>query len=121
VPRHQFTEEERQKGNQYKKGGQKAVTDGRKGGINKGVNSPARKTMKELAEKISAAPIQSGKTKQQLQKLGFTDDEMINQAVVVAAVYMNAANGDMKAVEKWMELTEGLKPSEDGVQVIIDV
>jgi hypothetical protein len=123
LPRHKFTEEERKRGNQYEKGGQKAVIDGTKGGINKGVNSPARNDMHTLASLIANAPIKSVKTKDQLKKIGIEAPEnLTNQAVVVAAVYMAAASGDMKAVEKWQELTEKLEKGDDGsVRIVIDV
>lgn len=57
-------------------------------------------TLKQLAKIINAAPAQEG-AKQGLEKLGLSDEQMTNSALIVAAVFRAAFNGDMKAVEKW--------------------
>jgi hypothetical protein len=121
LPRHKLTDEESKRGNQFKTGEEQAKI-ARKGGIASGKSKRAAKSMAQLAEMIAKAPISSTKTKSQLKKMGIeATDDLTNQAVVVAAVYMAAASGDIKAVEKWQELTENLESGENGVQVIIDV
>jgi hypothetical protein len=122
VPRHELTSEDRKRGNQFT-AGEKAVSNGKKGGIAKGQKAKQRKTMAELAAKIGEAPIKSAKTKKQLEELGLAgDDELVGQAVIVASIYTAAANGNMQAVEKWQELTESIKGGDDNaVKVIIDV
>nr|DAR62061.1 MAG TPA: hypothetical protein [Caudoviricetes sp.] len=37
---------------------------------------------------------------------GSSDDEITNNSMIVMGVYMSAASGDMKAVEKWEEWTQ---------------
>nr|DAE42277.1 MAG TPA: hypothetical protein [Caudoviricetes sp.]DAV74599.1 MAG TPA: hypothetical protein [Caudoviricetes sp.] len=37
---------------------------------------------------------------------GEKDEEITNNAMIVMGVYMSAASGDMKAVEKWEEWTQ---------------
>jgi hypothetical protein len=122
LPRHKLTEEERKRGNQFV-AGEMAVENAKKGAEGKKRNTPVRKSMAQLANLIASAPISSQKTKSQLKKIGVENaDDLTNQAVVVAAVYMAAASGDMKAVEKWQELTEKLEKGDDGsVRIVIDV
>jgi hypothetical protein len=122
VPRHKLTDEESKRGNQFTSG-VSAAENGRKGGLASAKKAQERKTMAELAAKIGAAPIKSAKTKKQLEELGLAgDDELVGQAVIVASIYMAAANGNMQAVEKWQELTESIKGGDDNaVKVIIDV
>ena len=64
--------------------------------------------MKELANQIANAPITSQKTRAQLENFGIDSEDMTNSAMVVASVFQGAVKGDMKAVEKWQELTEAV-------------
>lgn len=113
MPKHKFTAEEQKRGSQFETG-QKAVESGRKGGIASGESKRKAKSMSELASLIAKAPISSPKTKSQLKKIGMENaDDLTNQAVVVAAVYMAAAQGDMKAFEQWQKLTENMEKSKD--------
>lgn len=64
-----------------------------------------KKTMQQLAKMIAANMVTDKNGKKALEKLGITDEDMTNDALVTAAVFQSALSGDMKAVEKWMELT----------------
>ena len=69
-------------------------------------------TMKQLAKIINAAPAQEA-AKQGLEKLGLSDEQMTNSALIVAAVFRAAFNGDMKAVEKWEKYIGQHEASDD--------
>ena len=106
--------------------GQKAVEMGRKGGIASGVARRKKKTLRELASIMAAAPIESKATRKRLAKLGFEEDEMTNDALVTQALFYKALEGDVKAIEKWEELTstetdntiEALHDLLDGIGII---
>lgn len=57
-------------------------------------------TMRQIAKMINDAPAQE-EAKKGLEKLGLDDETMTNSALIVAAVFRAAFQGDMKAVEKW--------------------
>ena len=106
--------------------GQKAVEMGRKGGIASGVARRKKKTLRELASIMAAAPIESKATRKRLAKLGFEEDDMTNDALVTQALFYKALEGDVKAIEKWEELTstetdntiEALHDLLDGIGII---
>ncbi len=73
----------------------------RKASARKAAQAPRKSyTLKQLAKVINSAPAQEG-AKQGLEKLGLSDEQMTNSALIVAAVFRAAFNGDMRAVEKW--------------------
>lgn len=82
--------------------------DARKGGQASGEARRRKSGMAEMARQIASAPIQSPKTRLQLEQMGVTDEDMTNGAMVVAGVFQAAVKGDVKAVEKWQELTEAI-------------
>ena len=91
---------------QFKAGGKQAQT-AKKGGIASGVAKRKAKTLSSIASQIAAAPITNKKNLKQLETLGVdTAEGVTNNALISAGVYMAAASGDMKAVEKWEEWTE---------------
>lgn len=91
---------------QFKAGGKQAQT-AKKGGIASGVAKRQAKTLSSIASQIAAAPITNKKNLKQLETLGVdTAEGVTNNALISAGVYMAAASGDMKAVEKWEEWTE---------------
>ena len=81
-------------------------TKQRNGGIASGEARRRKAGMAELARQIASAPIQSAKTRSQLEAMGVADEDMTNGAMVVAGVFQAAVKGDSKAVDKWQELTE---------------
>ncbi len=58
------------------------------------------KTIREIAKIINEAPAQKG-ARDGLAKLGLKNKDMTNAALITAAVFRAAFEGDMKAVEKW--------------------
>ena len=71
------------KGKKFKSGDEATKEAGANGGIQQGENGRRRKSMAELARKIADAPAPE-KAKTQLAKLGFEDEEMNGNAMVVA-------------------------------------
>lgn len=88
------------------KTGEEAVKAGRKGGIASGKAKRKKKTMAEIARKIAESDVKNKDIRKSLEDLGIEDEDMVNGAVVTAAIYQSAVGGDMKAVEKWEKLTE---------------
>lgn len=80
--------------------------EAKKGGRHSVETRRRKAGMAELARQIAAAPIQSQKTRMQLEQMGISDEDMNNGAMVVAGVFQGAVKGDIKAVDKWQELTE---------------
>ena len=78
--------------------------------------------MKELAQKIASSEISSKANVDKLKKLGYEDEDMVNGALVTAAIFQGAIKGNMQAVEKWEQLTESVgaddKPYELPARVI---
>lgn len=105
MARHVLTDEER-RATQFKSGAD-AVKNGRKGGIASGAARRAP-SLSSIAKRIAAAPITNKKNKKQILEImgGEKDEAITNNALIVMGVYMSAASGDMKAVEKWEEWTQ---------------
>lgn len=105
MARHVLTDEERRAG-QFRSGDE-AVKNGKKGGVASGVARRAP-SLSSIAKRIAAAPITNKKNKKQILEVmgGEKDEEITNNAMIVMGVYMSAASGDMKAVEKWEEWTQ---------------
>lgn len=78
--------------------------------------------MSELARKIASSEVTGKKSRDALKKLGYEDDDMVNNALVTASIFQGALSGDMRAVEKWEQLTEAVgaeeKPYELPARVI---
>lgn len=87
------------------KTGREQVEIARKGGIASGVARRKKKTLRELASIIAAAPVESSATRKKLAKMGFEEEDMTNDALVTQALFNKALEGDVKAIEKWEELT----------------
>lgn len=64
-----------------------------------------KKTMRELASIIAAAPVEGNRARKSLEKMGLDEEDMTNDALVTQALYYKALEGDVKAIEKWEELT----------------
>ena len=64
-----------------------------------------KKTMRELASLMAAAPVKSITAKRSLEKMGLDEEDMTNDALVTQALFYKALEGDVKAIEKWEELT----------------
>ena len=103
------------KATQFKSGETAAKICGSKGGK----ATSAKKKMSEFAQMIAAAPVKDKAAKKALREAGIKNDDMINAALVVFGVYRAAIMGDMKAVEKWQQLTEGTAPTPDNTVKIV--
>ncbi len=76
------------------------------GGIASGIARRKKKSMQELAKLIAGAPVSGKSATKALERLGITDTEdMTNDALVTAALFNKALEGDVKAIEKWIELS----------------
>lgn len=105
--------------------GLSAVENGRKGGYATAEANRQRKTARELAQKINGSLIDPKNKKliQSLKTMGLEDSEMFNAAILVGAVFNAAANGDMKAYEKWLDLvgeSRAAKESNDKLDALIE-
>lgn len=72
-----------------------------------------KNTLKQIARIINEAPAQK-EAKESLRKLGLEDESMTNAALIVAAVFKAAFEGDMKAVEKWEKYIGQFEPVTGG-------
>ena len=81
-----------------------AAQNGRKGGIASGQARRQKKTLSELAKMIAENPAPTS-AKKKLTKMGISDEDANNNACIVAAVYDKAVKGNMRAVDKWEQLT----------------
>ena len=97
----------------------KAREMGRKGGINSGKSKRKAKTMAQFASMIGKAPVTYEAAKEALRAAGVDDENMINAALVAYGVFKAAVMGDMKAVEKWQQLTEGTAPTPENTIKIV--
>lgn len=79
--------------------------DARKAGKASGKARQAKKTMRELANILASSKISDERARETLRDLGYSKDDLTNNALVVAAIFRSAVAGDMKAVDKWQELT----------------
>jgi hypothetical protein len=108
-----LTDEERKRGNQFT-AGEQAVKNAKKGRAGRTKADRERKAMADFAQMIAFSPIQSETAKEQMKKMGLKKPEdLVNQALVVAAIFNAARKGNMVAVEKWQELTDAVLKIQD--------
>lgn len=87
---------------------------GRKGGIASGEARRAKKTRRELALQIANAQIKNDTIKQIVKvNTGLEDEDITGDAAVVNGLYTAALNGDVKAYDRWEQLTADLKSDND--------
>lgn len=87
--------------------------EAKRGGIASGIARRKKKTMRELALKMAEAPVKNGRNKAVLEQLGLEEDEMVNNALIVAGVLNSAKNGNIAAVDKWEQMTAAEKIEEN--------
>jgi hypothetical protein len=76
------------------------------GGIASGQARRKKKTMQELAKLVAASPVSRNSDKKALERIGvLLPEDMTNDALVIAALFNKALEGDVKAIEKWIELS----------------
>lgn len=85
--------------------------NGRKGGIASGQARRRKKTLSELAKMIADNPAPDN-TRAKLAKMGISDEDANNNAVVAASIYAKAIKGNMQAVDKWEQLVAVSKSDE---------
>ena len=85
--------------------------NGRKGGIASGQARRRKKTLSELAKMIADNPAPDS-TRTKLAKMGISDEDANNNAVVAASIYAKAIKGNMQAVDKWEQLVAVSKSDE---------
>lgn len=85
--------------------------NGRKGGIASGQARRRKKTLSELAKMIADNPAPDS-TRTKLAKMGISDEDANNNAVVAASIYAKAIKGNMQAVDKWEQLVSVSKSDE---------
>jgi PBSX family phage terminase large subunit len=79
---------------------------GRKGGIASGEARRAKKTRRELALQIANAQIKNDTIKQMVKvNTGLEDADITGDAAVVNGLYTAALQGDVKAYDRWEQLT----------------
>ena len=82
---------------------------GRAGGIKSGEVRRAKKTNRELLEKIAKLPIMQEKMKEQLLSIGLEPDDATIQMAMNVAIVQQALKGNIKAYEGYRD-TVGEKP-----------
>lgn len=81
-----------------------------KGGIASGEARRAKKTRREIALQIANAQIKNNTIKQMVKvNTGLDDADITGDAAVVNGLYTAALNGDVKAYDRWEQLTADLK------------
>lgn len=86
------------------KSGQNAVENGRKGGINSGKSKRLKKSIAEMAKTFAALPV-TAKQKKLLKEYDLSSEDMVQQMLLVAAMFEKGAQGNVKAAElitKWL-------------------
>lgn len=84
--------------------GEKAVESGRKGGINSGKSKRLKKSIAEMAKTFAALPV-STKQQKTLNDYNLASEDMVQQMLIVAAMFEKGAQGNVKAAElitKWL-------------------
>ena len=86
---------------------EKAVKNGKKGGIKSGESKRKQKALKEIAKSMMNTPIKKGKVRDGLIKEGFTEDDLNSQWPIMIVGLMDAVQfkGNTKAFDKLQELT----------------
>ena len=83
---------------------EKAVENGKKGGVASGEARRRKRTIRELAATIGASKIKSDKLKDALHQMGVDDDDMTYNAGIVAVIAREALKGNAKNIDQWLEL-----------------
>ena len=74
--------------------------------------------MSDLARRIASADIQDERTKIQLQQqYGLEEEDLVNNALVTARIFQEAAKGNMRAAERWEELTKEVEVEDNSIKI----
>lgn len=86
-------------------GGHKFTLDeASKGGRNSGEARKKQKTIGNILKQWSSFAV-SDKQAEQLKKMGFSDDDLVNSTLVAVKLIQKIQNGDLKAMEMYVKLT----------------
>ena len=77
--------------------------DSRKGGISSGASRRHVKNMKQMAKTLANLPAM-GKFEEMLNELGVDPDDRNGRMVLVAAMFVEAANGNVGAFDRFLDL-----------------
>lgn len=91
--------------------GESAVKNGRKGAIVSNEVQKKKRETSQLVEMILDMPVQS-KTAETLKKLGFKDEDLTNEVLLLSQQYTRAVKGDTRSAEflyRYKELTASEK------------
>lgn len=75
----------------------------KKGGVNSGETRRRKRDMKQKMKALLELPAASN-DKEQLEALGVDPDDMDNEMVLVMAMFLGAAGGDVKAFDRIMQI-----------------
>lgn len=78
----------------------------KKGGKASGEAKRRKKTIYQMVQAVADSPIKNNNAKAQLESIGLTGDDLVNDAMVVAGVFQSAVSGNVAAVEKWEQMKE---------------
>lgn len=95
------------------------------GGIASGEARRRQRTLREIAMAVHTAPINTEipGVKERLAMVGLDPERESNSALLVSALFAQAAQGDIKAFEKWAELvgeSRAAKESNDRLDALIE-
>lgn len=101
-----------------------ARINGAKGGKASGPAKRRLKTLNQLAKTVANAPISNKSARAQLESIGIADEDLTNNAMVLAGVFQSAVSGNIGAVEKWENMlkdaeTEGADNAEERALAIM--
>lgn len=79
---------------------------GKIGGVKSGQARRRKRSMSEIASKIASSDIKDPAIRAKLKaQYGLDDDELVNNSLLTARIFQEAANGSMRAIEKWQEIS----------------
>ena len=91
---------------------------GQKGGIASGEARRAKRTRRELALQIANAQVSNNTIKQMVKvNTGLDDEDITGDAAVLNGIYTAAINGDVKAYDRWEQLTADQSSDKDNYEL----
>ena len=90
---------------------EEAAKNGAKGGIKSGEVRRRKKTLREQMEMLLALPVQDPNTRDFIESLGISADEVNNALAITLSMYQEALKGNTKAFELIRD-TIGEKPTD---------
>ena len=102
------------KGAPYRFTTENASEMGRKGQVASQKAHKRNRDMYVMTRKMADASIQDGDLRQALLDLGLEDEDLINAALIVKAVFDSAAAGSIPAVDKWEQMLDRGATEETG-------